>query len=146
MSPALAWFSGASASSVADASGMEEFARVSMRLRFLQHTWNRDVVEQDPVLSQVEDAQVSGHQTTSVRVRLSVSPGGQIAQLNLHGTGHVSSNTIGVTQQARVNSLGNHSFELIKPVFFDGRRFLTRRTHGQVIARTQPIGPFGSGR
>lgn len=136
----LAWFSGASASSVADASGMEEFARVSMRLRFLQHTWNREVVEQDPVASQVEDAQVSGHQTTSVQVRLSASPGSQIAQLNLHGTGHVSSNTVGVTQQARVNSLGEHTFELTKPIFFDGRQFMTRRSHGRVIARTQPIG------
>ncbi len=134
----LAWLSVAAGS--AGAAEMEEFARVSMRLRFLQHTWNREVLEQDPVSTQVGDAQVSGHQTTSVQVRLSSSPGGQIAQLNLHGRGNVNSNTVGVTQQARVNSLGSHTFELTKPVFFDGRQFLTRRSHGQVVARTEPIG------
>jgi hypothetical protein len=133
----FAWSSGACLPDAA--AGMEEFVRVSMRLRFLQHTWNREVLEQDPVSTQVGEAQVSGHQTTSVQVRLSASPGGQIAQLNLHGTGNVRSNTVGVTQQARVNSLGNHTFELTKSIYFDGCQFLTRRSHGQVIARTEPV-------
>lgn len=116
-----------------------EFARISMRLSFLQQTWHRDLVEQDPVQTQVMDAQVSGHQVTSVAVRLSAQPGSQMAQLNLHGMGQVQSTTVGVTREARVDSLGSHSFQLTKPVYFDGRRFLTRRCYGRVTASTQPV-------
>ena len=44
-----------------------------------------------------------------------------------------------LVREARVESLGNHSFQLTKPVFFDGRRFLTRRVHGHIKTQTQPI-------
>ncbi len=116
-----------------------EFARVTMRLRFLQRTWHRDLVEQDPVQTQVMDAQVSGHQVTSVAVRLSAQPGTEMAHLYLHGTGAVQSSTVGFTREARVDSLGSHSFQLTKPVFFDGSHFLTRKCHGHVLATTQPV-------
>jgi len=116
-----------------------EFARVSIRLKFLQQTWHRDLVEQDVVQSQVADAQVTGQQTTSVAVRLTSAPGSQMAQLNLHSHGRVQSSTIGTTREARVNSLGDHSFRLTKPVFFDGHRFLTRGAHGQISASTRPV-------
>jgi hypothetical protein len=135
----LAWSAGSCTLAEVGAPVAEEFVRVSMRLSFLQRTWNREVLERDPVSTQVGDAQVRGHQTTSVQVRLSASPGGRIAKLHLHGMGNVRSNTVGVTRQARVNSLGNHTFEVVKPVYFDGRQFLTRSAHGQVIARTEPI-------
>jgi hypothetical protein len=116
-----------------------ELARVSMRLQLLQQTWHRDLVEQDPVRTQVMDARVEGRQTTSVSVRLTAEPGTRMAQLYLHSTGRVQSSTAGYTEEARVDSLGNHSFQLTKPVFFDGRRFLTRRAHGSLTARTQPV-------
>ena len=125
--------------SVAAADEFTEFARVSMRLKFLQQTWHRDLVEQDAVHSQVMDAQVTGQQTTSVAVRLTSAPGSQMAELHLHSHGRVQSSTIGTTREARVNSLGDHSFQLTKPVFFDGCRFLTRRAHGQISASTRPI-------
>lgn len=116
-----------------------EYARITMRLRFLQKTWHRDLVEQDPVQTQVMDAQVTGQQTTSVAVRLSAAPGTGMAQLYLHGSGSVQSTTAGFTREARVDSLGSHSFQLTKPVFFDGTRFLTGKCYGQVTASTQPV-------
>ena len=60
-----------------------------MRLKFLQQTWHRDLVEQDPVQTQVMDAQVSGQQTTSVSVQLTAEAGSQMARLYLHGSGNV---------------------------------------------------------
>lgn len=128
---------GATLSAVAEE--FTEFARVSMRLKFLQQTWHRDLVEHDPVRTQVMDARVTGQQTTAVTVRLSAEPGSRMAQLYLHGSGRVQSSTAGFTQEARVDSVGNHSFQLTKPVFFDGRRFLTRKAHGTVTATTQPV-------
>ncbi len=116
-----------------------EQARVSVRLRFLQRTWHRHVVERDPVHTQVDDAQVSGHQTTSVNVTLSSVTCPGVARLLLHGTGCVQSTTVGITPQAQVHSLGSHTFELTKPLVFDGSRFLTQRSYGRITARTQPI-------
>lgn len=125
--------------SAASPDEFSEYARISMRLRFLQQTWHRDLVEQDPVQTQVMDAQVTGQQTTSVAVRLTAEPGANMAHLYLHGSGSVQSNTAGFTREARVDSLGSHSFQLTKPVFFDGSQFLTSRCYGQVTASTQPV-------
>jgi len=60
-----------------------------MRLKFLQQTWHRDLVEQDPVQTQVMDAQVSRQQTTSVSVQLTAEADSQMARLYLHGSGNV---------------------------------------------------------
>lgn len=116
-----------------------EKARLTTRIRLLQQTWQRDHVDHDPVSTQIMEAWVTGQQTTSVSVRLSVEPNDQMAHLNLVGTGSVQSSTVGMTQQARVDSVGNHTFRLVKPVFFDGQRFLTRPTHGQIQAGSRPV-------
>jgi len=117
----------------------EELAQITARIEFLQQTWNRDVVEQDHVRTQILEARVTGHQTTSVSVRLQSEHNHQIASLILLGTGNVRSTTVGVTPAAQVSSLGDHSFQLVKRVYFDGARFLTRRTYGSIVARSQPF-------
>ena len=132
-------FTGSGPAGWAGEGDFTEFGRVTMRLGYLQQTWNRHVVEQDPVTTQVGEARVSGYQATTVDVSLSTSPSVGTARMSLHSSGHVQSNTLGVTQQAQVQSLGNHTFQLTKDILFDGRCFLTRRSHGSIQARTQPV-------
>src|SRR5690606_17830707 len=59
--------------------------------------------------------------------------------LDIVNTGYVRSQTRNVHPQVLVDSLGNHQFEIIKPVYFDGQRLLTQRGYGTIRAHESPL-------
>lgn len=99
---------------------------------------NDEKVNSKPVVTQVMEASVSGTQTTTTKVGLqSVDSSGR-AELQIVTEGTVSSTTIGVTRQATINTVGSHTFQVTKPVYFDGRQFLTKQAFGSLQARQFP--------
>ncbi|MCP4172347.1 MAG: hypothetical protein GY758_16410 [Fuerstiella sp.] len=111
---------------------------VTVRTDVLNHFVERQSVESNNVATQVMEADVRGVQTTTTSNQLqSVNSSGS-ARLHILTTGTVSSTTVGLTTQARVATLGNHTFSVTKPVFFDGNRFLTKPAYGSLRARQFP--------
>ena len=111
---------------------------MTVRTELLTPFVNRETVESDNVATRVMEADVRGVQTTATSVRLQSLVSSVNARLHIQSTGTVSSNTIGYTRQAQVATLGNHTFDVIKPVFFDGRRFLTKQAYGALQVRQVP--------
>lgn len=94
--------------------------------------------ESDPVATRVMEASVSGMQTTTTDVRLQSVSCPTRAHLQIQTDGTVSSTTVGITPQAAVNTLGSHTFQVMKPVYFDGKTFLTKQAYGSLQARQYP--------
>jgi hypothetical protein len=111
---------------------------ITMRTVLLTPFVNRESVESDNVATRVMDADVRGIQTTATSVQLQSIPCSSRARLHIDTKGTVSSNTIGYTRQAQVATIGNHTFHVVKPVFFDGDRFLTKRAYGSLQVRQLP--------
>ncbi len=111
---------------------------LTVRTDALSHFVERQTVASDDVATQVMEADVRGFQTTTTSVQLQSVNSSSTARLHILLTGTVSSNTVGLTSQARVATLGNHTFSVTKPVFFDGHRFLTKPAYGSLQARQFP--------
>ncbi|MEZ6127629.1 MAG: hypothetical protein R3C59_03040 [Planctomycetaceae bacterium] len=111
---------------------------VTVRSDLLSRFVNRQTVESDNVATQVMEANVRGIQTTTTSVLLSTLDSSTSAAFNIVAQGTVASNTVGLTPQARVATLGNHTFNITKPVFFDGQRFTTKAAYGSLQARQFP--------
>ncbi|MFM7057464.1 MAG: hypothetical protein ACKO2P_11145 [Planctomycetota bacterium] len=100
--------------------------------------------EQQPVAKNLLQSDVIGCQTTLTESRLHIVPNSQPLQFHVQTSGTVSSQTTGVNPQAVVQSQGNHRFQVIKPFWFDGRRFLTRPSHGTIEASQSPQRVFSA--
>jgi hypothetical protein len=111
---------------------------LTVRTDVLSRFVERQTVESNDVTTQVMEADVHGVQTTTTSVQLKSVEGTGTARLHIVSIGAVSSNTVGLTSQARVATLGNHTFRVTKPVFFDGARFLTKPAYGSLQARQFP--------
>lgn len=111
---------------------------VTLRTDFLSAFINRDSVESNNVTTRVLEADVRGVQTTATAVRLESVDSIDKARLHILATGTVSSNTVGYTPQAQIATTGNHTFNVIKPVFFDGERFLTKSAYGRLHVQQSP--------
>lgn len=111
---------------------------VTARVTLLSPFVNRQSVESNDVATQVLEADVRGVQTTNTTVNLETADSLDQARLNVVVTGTVTSNTVGLTPQARVATLGSHTFHIMKPVYFDGDRFTTKPAHGTLQARQYP--------
>lgn len=111
---------------------------ITVRTDILSPFVNRQQVESDNVATRVMEADVRGMQTTTTSVQLQSIAGSTQARFNIQTSGTVSSNTIGYTPQAQVSTLGNHTFNVTKPVYFDGNRFLTKSAYGSLQARQTP--------
>ncbi|MDG1894482.1 MAG: hypothetical protein P8J37_06220 [Fuerstiella sp.] len=111
---------------------------LTFRTDVLSHFVDQQNVESNNVATQVMEANVRGMQTTRTSVQLTSVESSETARLHIVSTGVVSSNTVGLTPQARVATLGNHTFRVTKPVFFDGGRFLTKPAYGSLQARQIP--------
>lgn len=120
---------------------------VSVRSAILNRFIEDQKVESDNVATRVLEADVRGVQTTATFVRLESAQSPQMARLNVIAQGNVNSNTVGYTPQARVTTAGNHTFNVVKPVYFDGRRFLTKPAYGGLQVRQTPqmVNTRGSG-
>ena len=111
---------------------------LTVRTDVLSHFVDQQNVESNNVATQVMEADVRGFQTTTTSVQLTSVESSETARLHIVSTGTVSSNTVGLTPQARVATIGNHTFQVTKPVFFDGDRFLTKQAYGSLQARQIP--------
>lgn len=100
--------------------------------------------EQQPVSKTLLRSEVTGCQTTLTNSQLHILPNSRPLQFEVRTHGTVSSQTTGVNPQAVVESNGSHRFEVVKPFWFDGRRFLTRPSHGTIEAWQNPQRVFSS--
>lgn len=111
-----------------------------LRTSLLDDVVRQQTVTSDPVMTRVLEADVRGTQTTTSDTCTQPVLSRQMARIDVVTTGMVQSSTIGFTPQARIASLGNHTFSIRKPVYFDGRLFRTKRAYGNVQVRQQPQG------
>lgn len=72
---------------------------------------------------QVDEARVSGAQTTFTTVGVDVQPSANSALLTLVVNGNVAANTLASTDQAQVSINGTARFNAQKSLYFDGERF-----------------------
>jgi hypothetical protein len=92
---------------------------------------NRFLADERSQVASVRDviakADVVGQQLTATRVVVDVKPNNSFADLQLVLTGDVRSDTVGVTSQAAVKTLGRHDVLAVKPVMFDGYQVTTKK-------------------
>lgn len=92
-----------------------------------------------PVRDVIAKADVFGRQQTSTRVVVDLQPSADDAELHLVLTGAIHSDTVGVTSQAAVKTLGRHDVLAIKPVMFDGYQITTRRPQVRVDVHNEHV-------
>lgn len=119
-------------------SNPDAHAGLTLRTSLLNELIHSESTRRKNIRTQILEASVSGWQTTSWQVRAQSHESDSGILLSINADGNVTSSTVGVTPQARINSCGNHRFHAIKPVLFDGYRFLTNRAYGNVVARQTP--------
>lgn len=99
----------------------------------------------EPVRDVIAKADVIGRQLTATRVVVDVKPNNSFADLQLVLTGDVHSDTIGLTSQAAVKTLGRHDVLAVKPVMFDGYQITTKKprvwvdVHNEHVAAATPL-------
>ncbi|MBL8815328.1 MAG: hypothetical protein JNL58_04815 [Planctomyces sp.] len=110
-----------------------------IRSKLLEKVVAEERRETKPIRKIILGSQVTGTQSTITRVTGKVLTDSQRLRLELRNIGTVSSTTEGLNPQARVESTGSHSFDVIKPVYFDGAEWLTQRCYGTVRAQQTPV-------
>jgi len=109
----------------------EEFAN-----RFIARTDRRPGAVRDFILG----ADVFGEQCTATSVRIDFQPCATAARAELVVDGEVDSQTVGVTRQAQIQTLGRHLFQLRKEIEFDGALVRTRSPAVSVTPRQRNVG------
>ena len=92
---------------------------------FLNRLMSQNKTEQGQVVDFVLGANVSGNQITNTTVNVDLKPSSNTARFDLRLNGNINSNTAGVTPEATVYTIGNHTFTATKEVNFDGLTFST---------------------
>jgi hypothetical protein len=100
--------------------------RVVATEAFLNRLVKQRRQEQGQVRDYILGANVSGAQSTVTEVSLDLVPSNNVAQFDITANGAVSSNTVGVTEQANIYTQGNHYFTAQKRVLFNGDKFWTQ--------------------
>jgi len=120
---------------------------ITLRTELLSRFVDGQTVKSAAVATQILEANVRGVQTTMTTIHLQSIANPRMAQLNILAQGTVCSDTIGYTPQARVATKGNHTFDIVKPVYFDGNQFLTKPAYGSLQARQflQAVNSIASG-
>ena len=105
--------------------------RLPLQIVVPERVLNRLVAEErseaGPVRDVIANTDVVGQQITVTRVQADCRPNDERAEINLVLHGTVQSDTLGVTRQAAVNTVGRHGVIAVKPVLFDGTLLMTRR-------------------
>lgn len=97
--------------------------RLYVSERFLNRIAAEKRTESSKVRDYVLGANVYGNQVTTVRSGVDLKPSRHGARFDITLAGHVSSNTVGVTDQANVYTDGQHDFWAAQEVRFDGEQF-----------------------
>ncbi len=113
--------------------------RVQIAESFLQSIANQNKVNSGPVRDFILGARVSGNQTTTTDVGVDLMPSDSEAKFALTINGVVSSRTVGVTDQATVQTVGRHRFNGSKVIYYDGERFSTQPASLNVRANNSPV-------
>ena len=108
--------------------------------RLLNRLLATERTESGRVRDVIANTDVVGQQTTVIRVQADCQPNAQRAEIHLVLQGTVYSDTMGVTRQATVNTLGKHTVVAVKPVMFDGRQLSTRRPQILVNVHNEHVG------
>lgn len=96
--------------------------------------------ESGPVKDCILGAYVTGTQVTNTRLRADVRPSMNSAAFDLLVSGTTSSNTQGAKSPAVIYTRGQHSFNIAKPVYFDGQRISSGTANMNVNANNQTVG------
>lgn len=116
----------------------EPLFAVSIRNAMLEQRFVRTRTEEEPVVTNILNSDVQGQQSTTTETRIRIVPDATQLRFDLISTGCVKSQTTGFNRQAVIDSTGQHQFEITKPFWFDGTRFLTRPGHGTIKATQAP--------
>jgi hypothetical protein len=90
--------------------------------------------ESSEVVDFILGANVNGWQTTDSVLTADFKPNRRYGQIVFSLSGHTHSETLGTTNQATIDTLGQYRFLTVKPAFFDGKKFLTSRSTTTVEA------------
>lgn len=114
-----------------------------LQISFPEGLLNRFLTDERSEIAPVRDviakADVTGRQLTSTRVVVDLKPSSDDAELHLVLTGNVHSNTVGMTSQAAVKTLGRHDVLAVKPVMFDGYQITTKHPQVWVDVRNEHV-------
>ncbi len=116
----------------------EPLLAVSIRNAMLERRFVRTRTEEEPVVTNILNSDVQGQQSTTTETRIRILPDATRLRFDLISTGCVNSQTTGFNRQATIDSTGRHQFEITKPFWFDGSRFLTQPGHGTIRASQAP--------
>jgi len=111
---------------------------IAVRNATFEQRLMRTNTEQEPVATKILNSDVQGQQTTTTETRFRILPDTGSIRFDVVSTGDVSSRTTGINPQARIDSAGQHHFEITKPFWFNGTTFLTRPGHGTIQASQAP--------
>ena len=117
---------------------------ITLRNDFLESRFTRTRTEEQPVSKLLMESNVTGSQSTVTETRLRIVPDAKSLKFELFNIGDVISRTTGFNRQATIDSLGNHHFEVTKPLWFDGSTFLTLPAYGSVQANQTPQRVFST--
>lgn len=98
----------------------------------------RTRTDEEPVATNILNSDVRGQQTTTTETRIRVLPDASAMRFEVVSVGDVRSRTTGVNPQARIDSTGQHHFEITKPFWFNGTSFLTQPGYGTIKASQAP--------
>lgn len=116
----------------------EPLFEIAIRNATLEQRLVRTRTEQEPVATRILNSDVRGQQTTTIETRLRILPDAGAIRFEVVSVGDVSSRTSGVNPQARIDSSGQHHFEITKPFWFNGTSFLTQPGYGTIRASQSP--------
>ncbi|MCA9056102.1 MAG: hypothetical protein KDA75_19855, partial [Planctomycetaceae bacterium] len=107
---------------------------------FANRVMQRCQTQQGQIRDFILGANVFGDQSTTTVTRVDFRPCTTAARLELEVSGDVESHTVGVTQQAQVQTLGRHHFEMSKEIEFDGSQVRTRSPSVSVTPSQRHVG------
>jgi len=111
---------------------------MSIRNSVLEERFKQTRNEEQPVSKLLLNTNVTGTQSTVTETRLRIVPDEKSLKFELLNSGKVNSQTTGYNPQATVDSVGNHHFDVTKPLWFDGSVFLTQPAYGTIQASQTP--------
>jgi hypothetical protein len=116
----------------------------AIRNALMEERFHRTRNEQEAVSKLLMNTNVTGSQSTVTETRLRIVPDDKSLRFELLNSGDVTSQTTGFNSQATVDSVGQHHFEITKPLWFDGKTFLTLPAHGTIQASQTPQRVFSA--
>lgn len=114
--------------------------RVVASEKFLNKVIGYDHTDSGPVKDFILGANVTGNQTTTATLGIDLTPGKDRISFYMTLRGITQTRTIGVTDEATVNTSGYHTFYATKAISFDGDSFPTAPAKISVNANNTTTG------